>query len=221
MWQSSSVLYTVSEYMATRREIIGIDIDDVLSQSALGFVAYSNTHWGAHHSVDDYSEDWAAFWGIPRAEAMQRAHEYHLTGDHTSYEPFQQALPVLNKLASTYDLIVITSRRTMLRPQSDKWLAEHFPGIFQAIHFVGIWDTEHAAEHKLTLTKAELCRQLGVQYLIDDQTKHCIAAADAGITALLFGEYSWNKTPGAHVGIVRVADWPAVERYFDAAKAQA
>jgi hypothetical protein len=50
---------------------------------------------------------------------------------------------------------------------------------------------------------------------IDDQPKHCVAAADIGIKALLFGEYSWNRTDTLPVGVARVKDWVAVLQYFD------
>lgn len=51
------------------KRTIGIDVDDVLSQSAVGFVAYSNQRWLTNLTPDDYDEHWAEMWKIELAEA--------------------------------------------------------------------------------------------------------------------------------------------------------
>ena len=40
------------------------------------------------------------------------------------------------------------------------------------------------------LTKGMLAKEIKADYLIDDQLKHCSAAAELGIPALLFGVYA-------------------------------
>jgi uncharacterized HAD superfamily protein len=131
-----------------------------------------------------------------------------------NYLPFTQAVPILQRLARSYNLVVVTSRRSLIRPETDRWLERYFPGIFQGIHYAGIYDSDDHIHNKLKQTKAELCRELGVDYLIDDQLKHCVAAAEIGIKVLLFGDYNWNKADQLPDGIVRVKDWDEVERYF-------
>lgn len=46
---------------------IAVDLDDVLSASVPGFVAYSNKRWGTTLTLDDYDEDCAAIAGHPYA----------------------------------------------------------------------------------------------------------------------------------------------------------
>ena len=201
--------------MTSKRKTIGIDLDDVLSKSVEGFAEFSNRRWGGNHNVDDYTEEWEVFWDVPLEEAVRRSVEFHQSGATSEYVPIDQARTVLEHLALNYDLLVITSRRIVLKPETDVWLETHFPGLFRGIHHAGMWDTDHDFAHKLKQTKAEIARELGVDYLIDDQPKHCIAAADAGITGLLFGEYAWSKAPDLPKNVVCVKDWSAVQAYFE------
>jgi hypothetical protein len=91
-----------------------------------------------------------------------------------------------------------------------------FPGIFNGdIHYVGIWGSGAHILNKLRQTKAELCRELDIDYLIDDQLKHCIGVAEIGIRALLFGDYSWNQVNQLPKMVTRVKDWAAVLEYFN------
>lgn len=202
--------------MSIKRKTIAVDVDDVLSASAEGFAEYSNLRWGAGVKPEDYTEEWAVFWNVPLKEAVKRSVEFHQSDTVSRYRHFDGALPILRNLRDRYNLIVVTSRQSVLKSHTDVWLEEHFPGIFSDTHYAGIWDSGQQVAHMLKRTKAELCRELGADYLIDDQLKHCVAAHEVGIVALLFGDYSWNKeVPTAPGGIIRVPSWQAVGEYFD------
>ena len=71
---------------------------------------------------------------------------------------------------------------------------------------------------RLKATKADIVKQIGADYLIDDQPKHCFAAAEAGITSLLFGDYRWNRNVKLPEGVVKVRTWHEVLEYFDGRK---
>lgn len=64
-------------------------------------------------------------------------------------------------------------------------------------------------------TKAQMCKDLGVAYLIDDQSRHCLGASEIGVTALLFGDYAWNHVEKMPDNVQQVRDWNAVIQYFD------
>jgi 5'(3')-deoxyribonucleotidase len=204
------------------KQIIAVDLDDVLSASAEGFAAYSDAQWGGLHKPEQYLEEWAVFWGVPLEEALLRSSQFHASDAVAHYRHFEDALPVLSHLKSRYDLVIVTSRRALLKAHTDAWLDKHFPGIFTAIHYAGIWDADHKTvdEVKKVLknTKAAICGEVGANYLIDDQPKHCIGAAQAGITSLLFGDYAWGKTEKLPPGIHPVKDWKSVQEFFDAAR---
>jgi uncharacterized HAD superfamily protein len=196
-------------------QTIAVDIDDVLSATVEGLVAFSNQRWNMQLKPEDYTEELAVFWGVSLDEALKRVEQMLVSGLVSRHRHFEDAVPVLNKLKARYELVAVTSRRSVLKPETDEWLERHFGGLFAAVHYAGIWDGPYEVEAALKRTKAELCRELGADYLIDDQLKHCEGAAAAGLQALLFGHYHWNRKEALPAGIVRVRNWDEVGAYFD------
>lgn len=201
--------------MPKTKPIIAVDIDDVLADNAGGFIAFSNKRWGTHLTVDDYDEHWGKMWQLDKAEEIeQRAIEFHASGIIGMYKHVAEAKPVLLKLSHRYKLVIVTSRRSVVTEETHAWLDSYFKDIFADIYFAGFYDNQRLGFHH---TKAELCKEIGVSYLIDDQLKHCLAAAAIGIETLLFGNYKWNQTDKPlHKGVTRVDDWNEIADYFKA-----
>lgn len=198
------------------KEIIAVDVDDVLAASAEGFANFSNEMWGGSYHPESYSEEWAKFWGVTEEETARRSDVFHASDAVTLYRPFDEAVPVLRALSEKHNLVVVTSRQTRLKPQTDEWIERHFPGVFDGIHYAGIWETEEHVSHQIKQTKATVCANLGAHYLIDDQLKHCAGVSEVGVQALLFGDYGWNQNVMVPAGIEQVLNWAAVEEYFNA-----
>lgn len=195
------------------KKIIAVDIDEVLAANAPSFVAYTNEQWGMDLSVDDYHEHWAELWQVDHMIAMQRAKDYNASKVIESMGHFEEAAAVLHKLSKHYELIVLTARRREMQAVTAHWIRRHYGNVFSAIHHAGIWDDEHP--NASTFTKADLCLDLDVSYLVDDQSKHCNAVQAAGLQAVMFGDYPWNKNDQLVDGVVRCADWQAVANFFE------
>lgn len=199
----------------SNKPTIAVDVDDVLAHHVEAFVTYSNTNWGTDLTAKDYDENWETMWRVDRQELDRRAEQYYLSGIMSRYRVREDAAAVLARLRHDFHLIVITSRVLRVEVETLAWINHHFPDMFDAIHFAGMWDTDEATESRVTRTKAALCQSLGADYLIDDQLKHCTGAAECGVKSLLFGNYHWNRQAPLADGITRVADWDAVKEYFD------
>ena len=200
---------------------IAVDIDDVLAANAKGFVEYSNKKWGTNLVPDDYHEHWALVWDVDEEEAEKRAKHIHANTSEiiSNYDYDKTAKPVLNKLSGKYKLVIITSRRRVLQKDTFEWLEKYYPGTFEEIHFAGIWDEDQKnLQARIKATKADVVSQVGADYLIDDQPKHCIAVAEAGITAVLFGDYRWNRDIGLGPNMVKARNWQEVLEYFNRQK---
>lgn len=194
-----------------RKLKVAIDIDDVLAENAAGFVAFSNQRWGTTLTVDDYDEHWSKMWSIDSEESARRAVEFHDSPAIRGYGHIGGAYEVLQELSEQHHLVIATSRRLQMKTDTLAWIDEHFPGIFTSstVHFAGIWD-EGGSDHSIVMTKADLITQIGADILIDDQLKHCIAVAETGRNALLFGDYTWNQQPILPSGVVRCLGWDDV-----------
>lgn len=196
------------------KKIIAVDIDDVLSLSAEGFAQFSNDRWGMQLTVDDYDEDFAKAWGVPLEQAKLMAESFLSSGIHAEYAHFEEAVPVLRKLGQKFHLIVVTSRRQRLKPETEAWIDRHYKNIFKDVVYAGFFDDAENAHKQLHQTKAQLCLDLQADFLIDDQPKHCLAAAECGMRALLFGNYPWNRHLENSRNLTVVSSWQAVEQYF-------
>lgn len=198
-----------------RRLRIAIDIDDVLAENAAGFVAFSNRRWGTKLTVDDYDEHWAKMWQVDKEETERRAAEYFASESARGYGHIGGALEVLERISSQHHIMIATSRRIHMKHDTIEWVEEHFPGVFSstAIYFAGIWDNIKDNSHKIT--KAELVNKIDADVLIDDQLKHCIAVAEQGRHALLFGDYAWNRAEELPDFVTRCHNWQAVEAAID------
>lgn len=195
-------------------QIIAVDIDDVLAAHADAFVAYSNQRWGTRLTVDDYDEHWAKVWHVDMDELASRADAYHSSGMIGTYRNIPQAETVLRKLKERFRLYVVTSRRRQVQRETLDWIDRYYAGLFDDVVFAGFFD---GALHMdlLLRTKAGICRQIGAGYLIDDQLKHCTAAAADGMNALLFGDYAWNKAAVLPDRMTRCENWEQVDAYFN------
>jgi 5'(3')-deoxyribonucleotidase len=195
------------------KKVIAIDVDDVLAAGAQGFVSFSNDTWGTNLTVEDYDERWAVMWGVDHEEEKLRAQQVHDSGITEHFKVIDEAYPVLKKLKSQYTFVITTSRVTKVKDYTLKWIEENYPDIFDEVHFAGLYDTLTKDSHKLT--KAALVRSIGADFLVDDQPKHCFAAAGFGVKAILFGDYSWNRSIELPDGVARCTDWEQVLEYFD------
>jgi 5'(3')-deoxyribonucleotidase len=192
---------------------IAVDVDDVLAQSAKGLTAFSNQTWGTTLTPSDYDEHWANMWGVDIEEVKRRTQIFYDSKIVQTYLPMQGAVEVLHKLKSRFNLVILTSRGSAIREDTEDWVEKYYKGIFSEVHLSGIWDD--IALHKYEVTKTDICKQIGAEYLIDDQLKHCISANGAGISSILYGDYSWNDMNDLPNGIFRAHSWNQIEEYFE------
>lgn len=190
------------------KEVIAVDVDDVLAQHIPAFVNFSNEHYGTSLEIKDYSERWGNLWGVDWDEVERRAKLFHDT-HVSSFEAFTDADRVLLGLKSSRDLVIVTARPKHLIPATHEWLEEYYSGLFSDVHFVPIWEPDN------TVSKADICKEIGADYLIDDLPKHCNIAAEVGIKALLFGDYVWRDDQVLVEGVERVNSWQEVAQYFE------
>lgn len=194
------------------RNVIAVDIDDVIAAHAPAFVEYSNNIYGTSLTIDDYHDHWGRVWKVDHEEYEIRADEYHRSGYITTYGVVDGAYEVLNKLKSNYSLVILSARRQSVNQFTYDWVEKYFPSIFDDIIFAGFFDKTSNKSWKMT--KASHAKKIRAEYLIDDQLKHCEAAAKQGIKSLLFGNYPWNQSNSLPSNVKRIKNWQEVLEYF-------
>jgi 5'(3')-deoxyribonucleotidase len=198
------------------KPVIAVDIDDVLASNAEAFIKFSNDRWNTNLTADDYTEHWAEMWGIDYEELQRRGDVIFQEKVFLKHRFFDEAKAVLQKLTQNYIVVIASSRNKRIQKETIDWIKKEYGDIFSGFHFADIWHRQDLhIDHRLKMTKTKILAEIGANYLIDDQPKHCIAAAEAGITALLFGDYKWNKDIELKTNMVRVKNWQEVMEYFD------
>lgn len=198
-----------------RRPKIAVDIDEVLADFVNHFVRFSNERWSTTLCFDDYDENWAAMWGVDLDEMKVRAQSYYNSDLVENLTVIPGAHKGLTSLAVNYDIVALTSRPRVVSHRTVSWIDKHYGELLteETIHFAGLWD--ELTEHSHKRTKGELVQDLGIDILIDDQPKHCLGAAECGKSAILFGDYAWNRDIMLPSNVVRCVDWSAVEQEID------
>ena len=201
--------------MVIKRRRIAIDIDDVLSDFTEAFIEYSNATYGTSYKAEDYTEDLQKLWGVDGEEVGRRIIELNRTGLAATLGHKDHAKRVLEVLKKDYDLLIITFRIPEIKDMTMTWVEERFPGVFDQdkVYFTGL--LTHFNDTAKMPTKGDLAKELGADYLIDDQIKHCLSAAEMGIKSLLFGPCSWDHKTKLPENIVHVNDWLEVEKFFN------
>jgi 5'(3')-deoxyribonucleotidase len=194
------------------KPIIAIDMDEVLVPHFEGLIHYHNDKYGTkikfeeikHHHFEEY-------WGISWEESLRRGWQY-IIDNHEKAEPLLGAVDALRKLQKKYRLIVVTLRsESAVSEVTNHWLDKFFKGVVEEILFM-----EEDEQHYKLKTKAEICNELGANWLIDDSLTQILATAEAGVKGILFGDYAWNQAEKLPQNVTRVKGWPEVLEYFDA-----
>jgi len=199
-----------------QKPIIAVDVDDVLADFVTEFCIFAKTHWDEDVIKENFTEDWTQiFRDNDMATITKRAVEMFASADfYNQMKPLLGAKKVLQKLSRKFDLVPLTSRVSSLCELTDAWLRENYGEVFREIVFSGAYESDRDYSTRVYLGKGEICREIGAEFLIDDQPKHANSFAKVGGKSLLFGDYSWNRDTAILPGVTRVADWGEVADYF-------
>lgn len=197
-----------------KREIIAVDIDDVIVPHFQDLIIWYNQKYGTKLRLEHNQKGDPKPWGVETVdEAIKRVQGFFETPEFANPSPFKEAVEALRILSSDFILVAMTARDTLVERITQDWLDRHFSEIFKEAHFTARYNLEGKSR-----SKADVGLEIGAAYLIDDTPANVLEAARVGIKGLLFGNYPWNETVLLPKNVVRAKDWPAVMEFFDAKK---
>jgi uncharacterized HAD superfamily protein len=206
----------ITQQNIPKKGVIAVDIDDVLAAMVPDLIKRHNRLSGDSLSVDDYEEDFMKMMKISVEEL--RLWRENFLGDVNSFYPalklIDGAVEGLTELSKDYKLIALTSRPQEAEAATRKWLDKNIPGLIGEVFFSGNYDDNISEESHLR-NKGEMADKLNIDWLIDDQPKHCYAVVDSGQRAILFGDCAWNRHAEMRPGITRARDWREVVRIIE------
>jgi len=195
-------------------QLIAIDIDDVIADTkaaarawvtvASGIVLDESVYESHSGYWDYYNRIWAAH-GISGVRYEQFLDE--LIEDQSHMPLLAGAQFAVRELRKNYRIVLITARDPLLEKATRRWIDEHLGNDIQ------LFLSSNPLVRSTHKSKGQLCRELGASLLIDDNVENCKSALDAGVKAILFGRYAWQKDPPLQA--VNIRSWPEVLEYID------
>lgn len=198
----------------TKKQIIAFDCDDVIVATGSLLVEYYNKLHGTNVQAKDfYSKDYKCVWMADSATVAHDLFAYILTDECASLLPMDGASDVLRELAKKYTLYIVTGRPGYTEKATNAWIDKYLPGIFEKVVFTNFFKANNS--RGATRTKADVCRELGAEYLVDDHLAHIRNVAKQGVAGLLFGNLSWEQVGELPPKAVKVDDWNGLRKYFN------
>lgn len=199
------------------RPIIAFDCDDVIVATGELLIDHYNKLHGTNVQPEDfYSKDYEHVWQADPETATRDLFAYLLTDAYANLPPMEGAVDTLRKLAENYTLYIVTGRPDETEQSTQGWVDKHLSGIFEKIVFTNFFklsDSKGALR-----TKADVCKDIGANWLVDDHLHHIRNVTEQGITGLLFGDLPWEQLDTPTPNIIKVKDWQQLGQYFNSLK---
>ena len=193
------------------KEIIAVDVDEVLFPFAEEFIRSHNTKHGTKLEISQFTiYDFDGVLGLSVPETVKRVFDFIYETESMHIIPTQDTIDSVAELSEKFELVVVTARDPRFERLTTDWLEEHFPGHFRGIQMVG-----YAPIMEKPVTKAEVCSKMGAIALVDDSLSHLVDITEYGVNGVLFGDYPWNRSDNLPSGVVRKNNWPSVLDYFN------
>jgi len=178
---------------------IGIDIDEVVAEFVDGFLEFYNQKAGTSLDREDIkSYSFHENLEISEEEVEGIVDEFcnsEKLVDLGIVEGSKQGVINLDKY---HDVVFITSRSSDFEKGTEKFLKKNFPEHDFEIYF----------SKKDVKSKAEICSELGIDLILEDNPHYALDCAEKGTRVFLFNQ-PWNQDC-EHENIIRVRNWTEV-----------
>ncbi len=192
--------------------IIALDFDDTMFNFMGALVKHRNELTGSNFSEEDFKtyifED---VWGGSFEETIKFLQGFYQTPEFAMLEPLPGMIESLEALSEKNDFTIITARNSNLEHLTLHLLDEYIPGLIKEVHYTNHYTSDINKQRR---TKAEVCKQIGAELIIEDSDVHAQICAQEGIQVILLDK-PWNRKefPTDITGIIRVNTWGEIVQY--------
>lgn len=182
---------------------IAVDIDEVLGEFVSEFLKWYNHEYGTRWTFNDVTDyHWPNFLGKTTEQTVNDAHRFFKTDRFRNLPLVSGAKAGVAELARHHQLYVVTGRQNVVQEITREWLDRNFPDIFKEVEFTN----NYPQDSSLTLAKGEMCKRLGCEVLIDDDTRHIESLMKYGVKLIVLYK-PWNKYHRLPDSVIRVDGW--------------
>jgi hypothetical protein len=161
---------------------IAIDIDEVLVPFLYPMSRWARLKCPPKESA--YAYVYRDIFGIDETESRAMVQGFYTSRDFRVLKPIrgsQRAMSLFRSKCSK--MYIVTDRQEEARPETERWIDQHFRGLFDDIILT-----------PNEIKKVDVCRALNIGLIVDDDRETCDECIESGMDAIHFvGEqvYPW------------------------------
>jgi hypothetical protein len=156
---------------------IAVDIDEVLVPFLFPMAKWRGLQLPGKEKYPYLYRD---IFSIPESESQKMVRAFYGSQAFKQLKPIPGARKKLTLLRERADKIyVVTGRQDIVRDTTEWWLDKYFPDIFDDLIFTNSFTP-------LEIKKADICRSLALDTIIDDNIGICTDCISNGINAVHF-----------------------------------
>jgi 5'(3')-deoxyribonucleotidase len=177
---------------------IGVDMDEVIADLLSAYINFLNTEYNLGLTRDRFNGyyTWDT-WDRTLQEKFDLFDIFYQTEHFKNVQPIAGAHEAIHALKEHHDLYIVTSRPAHIVEDTLKWLDRYFPNVFTEVHFV---------DYVRNKKKADICKEIGVELMIEDCRDYALNCAAHNIRTYLI-DYPWNAGDCGNDKIRRVRSW--------------
>jgi uncharacterized HAD superfamily protein len=176
---------------------IGIDIDEVVAELTKKYIGFYNEKNGTDFKFENmYSHYLEEPLNTTEEKIVELMFKFYETEDFNNLDLVEGAKELISELSKNHEIFFITARPPSVKEKTRFFLEKHFPDVSLNIFHSGDL-------HGKKKTKAEICLDQGIKFLIEDHHDYALDCARKGVKVFLL-EKPWNKNYEDHPNIIRV-----------------
>jgi len=180
---------------------IGIDVDEVIVEFLEGFLEFYNLRYNGNFKRDDFKTyQFEDTLGGRHEDAVKLVEEFGDTEIFKNLKVVEGSVENIRLLNENHDLVVLTARHPKLKTITEDFLKKIFGDIFLEILYTGEAFVQDG------ITKADLCKDKEISFMIDDNAVFSKECADKGVKVFLLDK-PWNQNHEEHDNIKKVYNW--------------
>ncbi len=181
---------------------IAIDIDEVLAEQLDSLIEFYKQETNIFIPKDEFfTYDWWKVWNISLKEAIEIDYKFKNSDLFDNLEVVFGSTDAIRKLKNNNTLIIITARPNSFKDKTLKWLNKNFEDSFDKIYH----SSDFHIENENNKTKADFCRKLGVDVIIEDNLEYSLDCVENGFKVILLDK-PWNQGEN-YENISRCGNW--------------
>tara|TARA_B100001094_G_scaffold332711_1_gene405994 strand:- start:4864 stop:5517 length:654 start_codon:yes stop_codon:yes gene_type:complete len=170
---------------------IALDLDDTICPFFPPFKEYlerkNKTKTNAKINCSEYN--FSKIFKINDLESKVLVSNFYDSPEFNQISPYIEAVKAIEILRKEgYKLSIVTGRQNYAETQTKQFIESFIPNTFEDVHLTNSFSLEGEE-----LSKYEICKSINADILIDDNIRYCEECSSKNITALVYGEYPWNK----------------------------